>query len=325
MTGSRPPPSGIYVPAPTFFVGKQASTYSIYNPPLDCETQLQHTLFLAKNGIRGVVLLGSTGEAVHLSNDERSQVLSFVRKGLDDAGYTQFPIIAGTAANSAVETVQQLEDAKACGSEYGMVLAPSYFASAVTQQGLIEWYTEVANRSPIPILIYYYPGVSNDIVIKISTFEQLAKHPNIVGCKLSHGNISHHILLAQSPVILENNFSVFSGMSRQLLPVVAIGGAGAIDGLAGIFPKSIVHLFNLSQAGKIAEARKVQYAASRAEEAFASLGIIGVKEAASRFLGLGERDGGRIPLRGGLEGGEAVWQEKYEPLFKDIAALEATL
>ncbi|KAK9465241.1 hypothetical protein V1512DRAFT_52751 [Lipomyces arxii] len=318
-------PKGIYTPSPTFFVSKTDPSYSVFNPPIDFETQLKHTLYLAKNGINGVVLLGSTGEAVHITRPERNQLLSYIRKGLDAEGYTDFTIIAGTGTNSTVETVDLLVDAKECGVEYGLVLAPSYFASAVTQQGIIAWYNEVANASPIPIMVYYYPGVSNNIYIAPKTFEILSAHPNIVGTKLSHGNISHHILLAQNPVIKANNFHVFTGLGQQLLPILNIGAHGAIDALSGIFPKSVVYLFNLSLTGKISEAQKVQYTVSAAEEVVADLGTVGVKEGVARILGWGDKDGARLPLMGGLDGGDVTWTTKYQDAFEDIAKLEATL
>ncbi|KAK9379060.1 uncharacterized protein V2V93DRAFT_374879 [Kockiozyma suomiensis] len=326
MTVSATPlPAGIYVPSPTFFVPKSAANYSALAAPIDLETQLKHTLHLAKSGIHGVVIFGSTGEAVHITVDERKELLTYLRKGLDAEGYANFPIIVGTGTNSIVETLALLEQAKDTGAAYGLVLAPSYFASAVSQEGLIEWYTLVADRSPIPIMIYYYPGVSNNIYISPKTFETLSAHPNIVGTKLSHGNISHHTILAQNPTIKGNSFHVFTGLGQQLLPIITIGAAGAIDALAGIFPKSVVHLFNLSVAGKVAEAQKIQYIVSCAEEAVADLGTVGVKEGAARYLGLGEKDGARPPLAGGISGGEAVWATKYKSAFEAVAKLEASL
>ncbi|KAK9473256.1 uncharacterized protein V1510DRAFT_111182 [Dipodascopsis tothii] len=327
MTGSTavPLPTGIYVPSPTFFVSKTASTYSTFNPPLDLETQLQHTLHLAKCGIHGVVLLGSTGEAVHVTRDERKVLLAYVRKGLDEAGYQAFKIVVGTGTNSTVETVDQLKDASEVGAEYGLVLAPSYFASAVTQRGLIEWYYEVASQSPIPVLVYYYPGVSNNIYIAPKTFEALSAHPNIVGTKLSHGNISHHALLALNPKIEANGFTVFSGLGQQLLPIITVNCKGAIDALAGIFPKSVVHLYNLAMAGKYEEAKRIQYIVSGAEEVVADLGCVGVKEGVARILGFGDKDGCRLPLAGGIEGGDATWESKYADAFAEVRKLEASL
>ena len=114
---------------PTFFAQTSASNYDPISPPLDLETQSKHSLFLVKAGIKGLVLLGSTGEAIHMTNKERRQLLESQRKTLDDAGFKDRPIIAGTATQGIEETIEQLVDAKSAGAEYGLVLAPGYFAS----------------------------------------------------------------------------------------------------------------------------------------------------------------------------------------------------
>nr|POE79994.1 putative 4-hydroxy-2-oxoglutarate aldolase, mitochondrial [Quercus suber] len=92
---------------------------------------------------------------------------------------------------------------------------------------------------------YHYPGVTNNLYIAPATFEKLAAHPNIVGCKLSHGIIDDQTLIAANPRIDHAHFSVFTGLGQNLLPVLTIGGVAAIDGLAGIFPRIVVKLFNL--------------------------------------------------------------------------------
>ena len=147
------PPPGIYVPVPTFFVPKSASNYNAYVTPLDLATQSAHAIHLAKCGIRGILLLGSSGEAIMISNTERKTLISHVRHDMDNAGFKDYPIMAGTATQGINDTVQQLKDAKEAGSQWGMVLAPGYFAPSVTQDGLISWYTAIADQSPIPILM----------------------------------------------------------------------------------------------------------------------------------------------------------------------------
>jgi 2-keto-3-deoxy-L-rhamnonate aldolase len=149
-----PPPPGVYVPVPTFFVSRSDPQYNAAAAPLDLKTQAKHSIHLAKCGIRGLVILGSTGEAVALTNPERSLLLSSVRKELEVAGFMDYPIIAGTATQSIAETVQQLVEAKETGAQWGLCLAPGYFAGAVTQEGLIRWYSAVADQSPIPIMMW---------------------------------------------------------------------------------------------------------------------------------------------------------------------------
>lgn len=154
---ASPPPAGVYVPVPTFFVSRTAKNYNAVAAPLDLETQAKHSLHLAKSGITGLVLLGSTGEAVHLSNKERFEVLSAIRKAFDEGGFKEYPLIAGTAAQNIEEVVEQLKSAKEAGCQWGLCLVPGYFAGASTQQGIIQWFTAVAQQSPIPIMMQVLP------------------------------------------------------------------------------------------------------------------------------------------------------------------------
>ncbi len=146
------PPNGVFVPVPTFF-HPQSKSDELY-PAVDVDTQIKHSVFLAKNGVRGLVLLGSTGEAIHLTREERINLVSGVRKGLDEAGFPDYPIMAGTLVNGIAETLEWLDDFKKAGAQWGLVLAPGYFGAAASQQGVIEWYTIIADRSPMPVLMY---------------------------------------------------------------------------------------------------------------------------------------------------------------------------
>ena len=149
-TSAVAPPEGVFVPVPTFF---KESTPGSVQAPLDVETQVQHSVHLAKNGVRGLVLLGSTGEAIHLSRTERFELISGVRKGLTAAGFPDYPIMGGVLTNSVEEALEWLEDAKRAGAQWGLVLVPGYFGLAANQANLKEWYTLVADASPIPILV----------------------------------------------------------------------------------------------------------------------------------------------------------------------------
>ncbi|KAI0099390.1 aldolase [Daldinia grandis] len=326
---ATPPPHGIYVPVPTFFVSKKAANYDPVAAPVDVTTQVAHSLYLARSGIRGLVILGSTGEAIHLTNKERFEVLSGVRQAFENEGLKDYPIVAGTATQNIEETVEQLRGAKEAGAQYGLTLVPGYFAGASTQEGIIRWFTAVADRSPIPILIYHYPGVSNNVKVVPATFETLSKHPNIVGCKLSHGDVSYHTQIASNPSIDHGKFATFTGLGQQLLPVVSIGAAGAIDGCAGFFPKSVVRLYDLSVKNQptddeVRERRLLQFKISAVEELVAKFGTVGIKEAISRLRKLGDPDGTRLPLFGGIPGGDAEWA-KWQTLIDALEEEELRL
>lgn len=153
---ASPPPQGIYVPVPTFFAKEGSANYDHVSPPLDLDTQSAHSLFLVKGGVKGLVILGSTGEAIFVRNSERHELIKSQRKTLDDAGYKDRPIIAGTATQNIDDTVDMIKDSQAAGAEYAMVLGPAYFAPATSQAGLQKWFEVVADRSPIPILMYVF-------------------------------------------------------------------------------------------------------------------------------------------------------------------------
>ena len=150
---SSPPPQGIYVPVPTFFAAEGSANYDPVSPPLDLKTQSEHSLFLVRGGVKGLVILGSTGEAIFVRNSERHELIASQRKALDDAGFKDRPIIAGTASQNIEDTVELIEDSKKAGAEYAMVLGPGYFAPATSQVGLQKWFEAVADRSSLPVLM----------------------------------------------------------------------------------------------------------------------------------------------------------------------------
>ena len=110
---------------------------------------------------------------------------------------------------------------------------------------------------------------------------------------------------------------------------MSIGCAGTIDGSAGFFPKSVVHLYNLSiknspTEAEVKERRLLQYKVSAVEELVVKFGTVGIKEAISRILGMGDIDGTRLPLRGGIPGGDKEW-ENWKGAIDDMEAVEKSL
>jgi 4-hydroxy-2-oxoglutarate aldolase len=110
---------------------------------------------LANAGV-GPLLAGSMGEAIHLSHEERIVLIKVARKALDDAGYDHVPIIAGTGAGSTRETIELCQAAAKAGADYTIVIASGYFAGllAGNKKALKAFWTEIAAKSPIPVLVY---------------------------------------------------------------------------------------------------------------------------------------------------------------------------
>lgn len=148
----------------------------------------------------GIVALGSSGEAVHLSHDERREVLLAARQVLDsDASLAAIPLIAGTPASSTRETIELTRQAAECGANFAMVITPGpsaclrgrrflsfslirpplagYFAGALTRAAIKQFFTDVAEASPIPMLVYNYPGASAGIDIDSELMSESAFVP----------------------------------------------------------------------------------------------------------------------------------------------------
>jgi len=176
---------------------------------------------------------------------------------------------------------------------------------------------------------YHYPGVTNNLYIAPSTFEKLAAHPNIVGTKLSHGIIDDQTLIAASPNIDHDHFYVFTGLGQNLLPVLAIGGVAAIDGLAAVFPRVVVRLFNRfndsvakgTTKEDLHAMRELQFRICEGEKLVARWGVVGIKEACARLWDFGGNKGARLPLAGGFEEGDQEWK-KWEGAYQGLKELE---
>lgn len=192
---------------------------------------------------------------------------------------------------------------------------------------LIDLYLHLCTRR------YHYPAVSNNLQIPLTVFQRLSEHPNIVGAKFSHGDIAAHSAVTLHPSIIHSLFNVYTGLGQQLLSVLLVDGAGAIDGLAAVCPREVIGLYNLGvqlfsdggNAELLKKARKLQWAVARAEELVVKLGAVGVKEALRRQgFGTGEVRRPLVGFRVGqgekaevAEDAERRW-EKWGDLLQEV-------
>ncbi|ABN68603.1 L-KDR aldolase [Scheffersomyces stipitis CBS 6054] len=303
------PKRGVYTPVPTFFK-KDLHT-------IDYDSQIEHAKFLQQNGITGLVLLGSTGENSHLTRKERIELVSTIHEELPD-----FPLMAGVAQNSVEDAIEEILQLKNAGAQHALVLPSSYFGASIKQQGIIDWYTEVADNASLPVLIYVYPGVSNNISIDPRTIKKLSAHPNIVGAKISHGDVSHHAIIGLDQEIAANQFITLTGLGQILLPVLVVGIQGTVDALCGAFPKIYVKLLENYDKGDLRAAAELQLVISRAEELVVKFGVVGIKKAIHFATGIGETYLGRAPLTQDVN--DADWKS-YNDYLLGIVSVESTL
>ena len=312
----RPLTPGVYVPTVTFF--KESSE------DLDLEVIARHAVRLAKAGVAGLTTQGSNGEAVHLSHRERQLVSKTTRKALDDAAYHSMPIIVGCGSQSTRETIELCREALASGGDYALILPPSYYKPMYKSDSLMEFFQDVADASPIPILIYNYPGAVAGIDMDSDVITRLAKHPNIVGCKLTCGNTGKlgriaAAVDAATPSDSGSGFMCMGGSADFTLQTLVVGGSGVICGLGNVTPKACVRVIELYAAGKLAEAKKLQAIVARGDWAAILGGIVGTKSALNTYYGYGGI--ARKPLPSPTEQ-EAM---KYASDFKEAVELEDSL
>ena len=237
MTTVLPP--GLYVPIPTFFHGEPSE-----EQPIDADTITRHVKYLCSAGIHGIVSLGSTGEAVHLSIDERELILRTTRQAINDSS-PKAKLLARCSNESVRGTLYLIEQAAKVGVDYALVLPPSYFAARATNRVdvISSFYTKVADRSPIPIIIYNCPGVTQQTDTPQETIVKLAAHPNIVGIKCTDGNVGKASYICANTD--RTKFTVMSGAADCFLPFLTVGAQGCVPGFGNIVPRLLLQIFNL--------------------------------------------------------------------------------
>src|SRR5213082_468511 len=138
----------------------------------------------SRTPVAGIVVLGSTGEAILLSDEERREVLKIAR----DATAPNKVLIAGTGIESAVETLKLTEYAAQLGYDVALVRTPHYYKKQMQSANLLAFYRTVADRSLLPVLIYNFPQATGyDIPAELVI--ELAAHPNLIGIKESSGDV----------------------------------------------------------------------------------------------------------------------------------------
>ncbi|HZS75837.1 MAG TPA: dihydrodipicolinate synthase family protein [Ktedonobacteraceae bacterium] len=263
---------GIYPPLPTFFAA---------NEDLDLLTLQRHIFRLKITGIAGYVVMGTNGEAVHLSRNERVQVIEMARSAAGEDAY----ILAGCGEQSTRATLENCHLAAQSGANAALVLPPSYFKGRMDRAALLAHYRRIADSSPLPVVIYNMPASAAGLDLDAETICALAEHPNIIGVKDSAGNMAKlATVCAQTPT----RFRVFAGSAGYLLPALVVGAIGAVAALANIFPHEVCRLQELFQAGQLEEARLLQARLAPANTAVTTAySVPGLKAALDLTCGYG--------------------------------------
>lgn len=176
----------------------------------------------SKTPIAGLVVLGSTGESIMLSDQERRDVLKVAR----EVAAPEKVLIAGTGIESAIETLRLTEYAASLGYDVAMVRTPHYYKNQMKPANMLAFYRSVADRSPLPVIIYNFPQATGyDIPAEVVI--ALADHPNLIGIKESCGVIEKVKTMVDGTRHVQRTASVteiFNAVTPRMLaaPVTAI-------------------------------------------------------------------------------------------------------
>jgi 4-hydroxy-2-oxoglutarate aldolase len=193
-----------------------------------------------KTGVRGYVMLGSTGERVHLDEREYLQVIETAREAVPK----DMAFIAGAGQQSTTGTVKEIRKAADAGADAVLVITPHYYRSAINQQTLLGYYTSVADAAPVPVLLYSMPALTG-VKIESQTIARLSQHPNIIGVKDSSNDVAG---FSETVRLCPDEFAVMTGNGTVLLDALRAGATGGILAVGCVVPEVCVEIFRAFKA-----------------------------------------------------------------------------
>ncbi|NXJ14815.1 HOGA1 protein, partial [Odontophorus gujanensis] len=226
---------------------------------------------------QGFVVLGSSGEYPFLAPHERLELVSRVRHALPRDRL----LLAGSGCESTRATIELTGSVAEAGADAALVVTPCYYRGAMSSAALVRHYTEVAEASPIPVLLYSVPA-NTGLDLPLEAVLTLAQHPNIIGIKDSGGDITRLGLIVHKT--RQEDFQVLAGSAGFLLASYAVGAAGGICALANVLGAPLCQLEHLCRQGSWQEAHKLQQRLIEPNTAVTrQFGIPGLKKAMDLF------------------------------------------
>jgi 4-hydroxy-2-oxoglutarate aldolase len=200
--------------------------------------------------IRGVVVLGSNGEAPYLGDEEAYRVIAVAREHVPG----NRRLIAGAGCESTRETIAAVTRAAEAGAEVVLVRTPAYYKSQMTADVFVRHFTAVADASRVPVLLYDAPMFTG-VTLPVAGVAKLAEHANIIGVKESAPDIG---LVSDFVGNTPPGFQVLVGSAPTLYASLCVGAVGGIVALACVVPDLCVRVLTLVQEGRHDEALILQ-------------------------------------------------------------------
>lgn len=220
------------------------------NEKIDYDALEKHIEFQIKEGIDGVIPMGTTGESPTISFEEHEEFIRRVVKIVNK----RVKVIAGTGANSTSEAIWLTKGAEDAGVDAALSVNPYY--NKPTQKGLVAHYEAIAKATKLPVILYNIPGRSGVNFLPESINELLQKVDNIAAMKEASGDITQMMRLVE---LCGDRITLLSGDDNLLLPLLSIGGKGVISVLSNIVPADVKRVITLFNEQKTEEAKAAFY------------------------------------------------------------------
>ncbi len=201
-------------------------------------------------GINYIVVLGTTGESVTLTKDEKRAVISYVLEAVNG----RVPLVVGIGGNNTQEVINSIRHTSFTGIEGILSVAPYY--NKPTQRGLIQHFKAIATCSPLPVIIYNVPGRTGCNITADTCLELAHECENIAGVKEASGDMTQIMKIIKGK---PENFSVISGDDMLTIPVISAGGIGVISVLGNAFPAACTELVNHALKNNFKSAREIHF------------------------------------------------------------------
>ena len=205
--------------------------------------------FQVESGVAGIAPMGTTGESPTVLHDDHLKIIEFVAR--QAAGRCQ--IVAGTGSNNTAEALHMTKVAASYGVDATLQVAPYY--NKPSMEGFYRHFMTIADAVDLPMVVYNIPGRTGKNIDN-PTMLRLAKHPNIQAVKEASGDVNQMMnLIAEKP----DTFTVLSGDDNLGFLLIAMGGKGIVSVASNLIPREMNALCNAALAGKMEEAKALQY------------------------------------------------------------------